>query len=139
MRDLTSGILYRKFMDAETLVKVIADWAKNERLIKRVYIFGSRARNDFKEDSDLDVAVVINKRTGDENVLTTWMCEHRGLESRLDSHIPYKLQLELLDGTNTPVVLKGVTKSHILVYEDMASNAARNDTTARNNTKKRKK
>jgi len=40
------------------------------------------------------------------------------MESRLAKLIPFKLQLENLDGENTPTVLSGVEKSGILVYSE---------------------
>lgn len=105
-------------MDRGKIQSIIADWAKNEPLVRRAYIFGSRARDDFHEDSDLDVAVEIRNGTGDSNVLATWMFEHKKMEERLAKLLPFKLQLENLDGENTPTVLNGVKQSSILVYDE---------------------
>ncbi len=107
-----------KNMDIVELSNIIAKWAKEEALVTRAYVFGSRARNNFQVDSDLDVAVEIKKRPGDENVLATWIFEHKGMDERLAKLLPYKLQLENLDGTNTPTILNGVKKSSIIVYEE---------------------
>ena len=105
-------------MNLEAAIEVIATWAASERLVKRVYIFGSRARADYRSDSDLDIAVELYKQAGDESVLATWIHEHHGLAQRLSSVLPYKLQLELLDGERTPTVLSGVMESSICVYND---------------------
>jgi len=105
-------------MDIEHIKDIIRDWASNEALVTKAYIFGSRARDDYRDDSDIDVAVVIKKQPGDSNVLATWMFESDGLKSRLSELLPYALQLENLDGSNTPVVFGGVTKSSILVYNE---------------------
>ena len=107
-----------QIMDIEEIQSVVASWAKNEPLVRRAYIFGSRARDDFREDSDLDIAVEIRKNSGDENVLATWIFEHKNIEERLAKLIPFKLQLENLDGENTPTVLNGVRQSSIMVYEE---------------------
>jgi len=53
-----------KNMDIVELSNIIAKWAKEEALVTRAYVFGSRARNNFQVDSDLDVAVEIKKRPG---------------------------------------------------------------------------
>ena len=105
-------------MCIEKIKNIISEWAKNEPLVTKAYIFGSRARNDYLEDSDLDVAVEIRIAPNDENVLTTWMFEHEEMEERLAKLLPYELQLENLDGEDTPTVLAGVRESSILVYED---------------------
>ncbi|MDR0823161.1 MAG: nucleotidyltransferase domain-containing protein, partial [Endomicrobium sp.] len=35
-----------------------ADYLKTKMKVKRVYLFGSYAKNEYKQDSDIDVAVV---------------------------------------------------------------------------------
>ncbi len=49
--------------------------------------------------------------------MATWIFEHKDMEKRLANLLPFKLQLESLDGTNTPTVLNAIKKSSILVYE----------------------
>jgi predicted nucleotidyltransferase len=104
-------------LDIELIKRKVAEWAKSETLINKVYIFGSRARDNYREYSDLDIAIEINKLPYDENVLSTWVNEKKGLERRLFQLLPsLKLQLELLDAEQTPTVLSGIQKSSILVY-----------------------
>lgn len=110
-------------MDASELGNIIAEWARGEPLVVRAYIFGSRARGDYREDSDLDVAVEIRRGAGDENVLETWIFERKRMEERLAKLLPYKLQLENLDNSNTPTVLSGIQRSSMLVYEAMDGDA----------------
>ncbi len=105
-------------MGIEELKAIIAQWAHDEPLVTKAYIFGSRVRNDFRDDSDLDVAVEIRTMPGDSNVLATWIGEHKSMEKRLAKLIPYKLQLENLDGENTPTVQNGVRESGIMVYSE---------------------
>ncbi len=59
-------------------------WAEAEPLVRRVYLFGSRARADYRPDSDIDLAVVyrldpqlLSESLGDRNTAHFWMCEHR--------------------------------------------------------------
>lgn len=104
-------------MDINEIKKIISIWAQNETLVRKAYIFGSRARDDYREDSDIDVAVEINKLPGDENSLATWVFESEKLQKDLSELLPYKLQLEYLDDSKTPHVLAGIKQSNILVYE----------------------
>jgi predicted nucleotidyltransferase len=101
---------------AESIKKIVAVWAESEPLITKAYIFGSRARDDYREDSDLDVAIEIEKLRNDENILATWITHKKGLEESLSKLIPYKLHLELCDREKTPTVLSGIEKSNIVVY-----------------------
>jgi len=108
-------------MDIEEIKIIVANWAKEEPLVTKAYIFGSRARDDYREDSDIDIAVEIKKLPGDGNVLATWIFESDKLKERLSKLLPYSLQLEHFDGSNTPHVLAGIEQSSILVYEEISN------------------
>jgi predicted nucleotidyltransferase len=104
-------------LDIELIKRIVAEWAKSEPLIKKVYIFGSRARDNCREDSDLDIAIEIKKLPYDTDVLSTWINEKEGLERRLLELLPsLTLQLELIDIEQTPTVLSAIKQSSILVY-----------------------
>ena len=105
-------------MGMDEIKKVINLWAKNQPLIKRAFIFGSRARGACQTDSDLDVAVELHLGADDNSILSTWMFEEDEMKQSLQDLIPFKLQLELLNGKKTPTILNGVKESGILVYED---------------------
>lgn len=51
----------------EAIDKVIqySHLLKDHFQIEKVYLFGSYARNSFREDSDLDVAIIVNRVEGD--------------------------------------------------------------------------
>ncbi|GBE32929.1 nucleotidyltransferase domain protein [bacterium BMS3Bbin05] len=97
-------------MDIESIKNIVAQWADSEPLVTKAYIFGSRAIGDYRKDSDLDVAIEIEMEPGDESKLATWLCEKQGLEESLSRLIPYDLQLEYLNGDETPNVLSGVER-----------------------------
>lgn len=105
------------YMSVEELTSAVRDWAASEPMIRRAYIFGSRARGDDHDDSDLDVAVELNKAAGDENVLATWIFEQDGLQEHLANRLDCKVDLQLLDGEDTPVVRGGVDDAGVLIYE----------------------
>lgn len=62
-------------MISDEIKKKIEKWAMSEPLVIKAYVFGSRARNDYTTESDLDIAVEIHKCPGDGNVLGTWIGE----------------------------------------------------------------
>jgi len=105
-------------MDIDEIKKVVNGWAQNQPLIKRAFIFGSQARGDSQPDSDLDVAVELHLGADDSNILSTWIFEEDEMKEGLQELIPFKLQLELLDGQKTPRILTAVKESGIMVYED---------------------
>jgi uncharacterized protein len=105
-------------MDIDEIKKVVKAWAQNQPLIKRVFIFGSRARGDSQTKSDLDVAVELHLGADDKSILSTWMFEEDEMKESLQELIPFNLQLELLDGQKTPHVFNGVKEAGIMVYED---------------------
>ena len=45
-------------MNVEDIARQVQQWAAGERLVRRVYLFGSRARGDHRSDSDIDLAVL---------------------------------------------------------------------------------
>jgi predicted nucleotidyltransferase len=105
-------------MDIDDIKKVLRAWAQTQPLVKRAFIFGSRARGDFRSDSDLDVAIEIHLGADDSNILSTWIFEEDEMKENLQKLIPFKLQLELLDGQNTPRIFNAVKESGIIVYGD---------------------
>ncbi len=46
----------------EDALKKIADNLSNDKRILKIIAYGSRVRGDFREDSDLDVLVVVDKK-----------------------------------------------------------------------------
>ena len=45
----------------EDTLKIIAETLSNDKSILKIIAYDSRLREDFREDSDLDVSVVIDK------------------------------------------------------------------------------
>ena len=107
-------------MNIDELKRIIAKWAREQPLIKKAYIFGSYARGDWRIDSDIDVAVEIEKRQNDENKFTTWIAEKGNLQDSLQKLLPIQLQLERYDIRETPTVKSGIERSSILIYSEIA-------------------
>ncbi|MES9946799.1 MAG: nucleotidyltransferase domain-containing protein [Candidatus Thiodiazotropha sp.] len=66
-------------MDIEEIREIIKNWAMRESLIRKAYIFGSRAREDYRSDSEIDVVVQLNKLPQDGSEYSTWMYTNKEL------------------------------------------------------------
>lgn len=84
--------------------------------MRRLWIYGSRAKGTAEAESDLDVAVEIDPVGNDEDICTSFVTEANGWRSELQPLLPYKLHLEWYDCTNK-LVWDGVNSAGILVYE----------------------
>ena len=100
---------------------ILRQWANATPLIKRVWVYGSRARGDHSPASDMDIAVELDatlyEGNDDSGGLATWMFESIPWKQQLQQSIPFKLQLERYAGEATPHVLAGIEMSGLLVYE----------------------
>lgn len=105
-------------MDIESIKRIITDWASKEPLVKKVYIFGSRATNDYGEDSDIDVAVETHRLPGEESITAAWMDVAKGYREQLSKLLPCSLHLHSLDG-DSPIILDGAYRNGILVYAEL--------------------
>ena len=104
-------------MTIDQLKNIIFCWASENSLVRKVYIFGSRARGDYCLTSDLDVAIEVNQTPQDGSECSTWFNSRKMLKASLQALVPYQLQLEWYDPIETPTVHKGLQESSILVYE----------------------
>lgn len=100
----------------EEIKGIVRRWAENNPLVRAVYIYGSRATEKFAEDSDLDIAVEIDKGPGAENKLATWILESGLWETELQAQLSHKVHIEWYDENDTPTVKAGVENSGILLY-----------------------
>ena len=101
----------------EPEIITIRKWASSKTIVRKVYIFGSRACGQFHHESDLDVAIEIDPRKGDTNSFTTWTCEAKKWKEELQPFLRYNLDLERYDPKETPTVHKGIKKCNIIIYE----------------------
>ena len=44
-------------IDRDHMARIIADWARSEPVIRKAFLYGSVARNEWKPGSDIDVAI----------------------------------------------------------------------------------
>jgi predicted nucleotidyltransferase len=109
-------------MDTETIKTILSEWATKNTFIKKLWIYGSRARNDYRPDSDLDIAIEIDGLR-DETPYTSFFFDHSKWKNELQELINYKVHLAHYN-PYTPEdlppedgnVVKSVAHSNILVY-----------------------
>lgn len=101
----------------EKTKKVLRTWAKQNKLVRKVYIYGSQAKAKANPESDIDVALEIDKEPNDENTLATWFCEKAKWYAELQPFIPHKLHLAWHDTEgSTPRITFGIQECSILIY-----------------------
>lgn len=77
-----------------TELKAIIDVIKNESYIEKAVIFGSRARNDYKKTSDIDIAIYGKNITSTQLNLLRDRLNHLDLIYKIDVVDFYNLTKE---------------------------------------------
>ncbi|WP_186123807.1 nucleotidyltransferase family protein [Burkholderia gladioli] len=101
--------------DVQSAAAAISRWAATKPIIRRVFIFGSRARDDFRENSDLDVAIEIDGVNG--NALATWMFDTKPWYAEISALAPFEIDLEFFDEEETPTIKAAIRRSSVLIYK----------------------
>jgi predicted nucleotidyltransferase len=106
-------------MELTQIAEIVATWAAQKPLIRRVYLFGSRVRGTYNETSDLDVAIELDQSECRDECqgMATWICETQGWKPELDAVIPHEVQVVRYAGNDTPVIEEALKVSRLLVYE----------------------
>lgn len=103
-------------MEIKEITSLLKIWAKRYLCILDVYIYGSRARNDFRADSDLDIAISIEANSIDENALLIFMDNSEKWKKELETLIPLEVHLELYN-ENTNIIKKALEHSSRHIYQ----------------------
>jgi predicted nucleotidyltransferase len=96
----------------------LADWAARTPTVRRVWVFGSRARGTHRPDSDIDIAVELEPVADSEETLLVWMANSEKWRSQLQDRISMPVDLEWFDpngGTGT--IRAALDEAKTLVYE----------------------
>jgi hypothetical protein len=94
----------------------IVEWARKHPEIRAVYLFGSRAKETNRPDSDIDLAVRIVPRPHEVTQLV-WSDWHRRYEAKPDlntSHPPHLWWYE--EGVGLERIEKAVKQHGVLLY-----------------------
>ena len=96
----------------------IARWAADNPEVRRVWVFGSRAKDTYRTDSDIDIAVELEPVGDSEETLTCWIAHSDLWESQLRSRLAPKIDLEWFDPDgSTPTIEAGLNEAKVLIYE----------------------
>ena len=104
-------------LTADETKAIVRAWASSIPEITHVYEFGSRARGDYRPDSDFDIAIRLQARAGDQSPSTTWFGEGDKWERQLQSMLPVRVHLEPLDYIETPDIKSSIEESLRLIYQ----------------------
>jgi predicted nucleotidyltransferase len=95
----------------------LRSWGEAKTFVRRLWIYGSRAKDLHRPESDLDVAIEFDPNDG-EDCLTTWTFEGDAWQRELQGSLPWRLQLEWYDPDgSTPRIERGIRDGGILVYQ----------------------
>jgi predicted nucleotidyltransferase len=112
-------------MDIGSLSEDLCRWAASKPLVNRLWIFGSRARGDYRPDSDLDVAIELDLSAAsgvdESGGLATWMLDTTGWRDELQQLTGLAVDLQHFDGPRTPTIQSGLQQSSLLVYAKAAA------------------
>jgi len=99
-------------------VQAIRKWADKHNEIREVYLYGSRARGDNRQDSDIDLALVMEPSWNfDNDAFTTWMFWHDRYKTKPDLTLSAEVHLEWYEaGADLQRVGPGVEKDGIKLY-----------------------
>ena len=104
--------------DRERYEQVLHAWAVATPCVRKVSIFGSRAKGTPRSDSDLDVAVEIDPVGSDESAYVSWFHLKKSWHAELQRRLDVPLDLEWFDPTgSTPTIAKGLSEANVVVYE----------------------
>jgi predicted nucleotidyltransferase len=98
---------------AEWIVAIV-ELASDEPLIEAAYVFGSRAKNKARADSDLDLAFIISGQNNDER-FANWIFEKQRWQERLERSIAVDIDMECALSDDN-VVMPAVLHHGIQIY-----------------------
>jgi predicted nucleotidyltransferase len=97
-------------------LEAIADWTEQTPQVKQVWLYGSWVKGPAREDSDLDIALVMADGEISER-LDAWICGANGWRNQLSQLLPVEIHLEVADGDLSPCVVAPAVREHgVRVY-----------------------
>ena len=93
------------------MIKTIQDYFKTQPVLK-AWLFGSYARGEETEDSDVDILVVFDQESGNGVSLL----KHVSIALDLEGALNKKVDM-ITEGTLLPFAKKTADKDKILIYE----------------------
>ena len=94
----------------------VTSWAESHPEIKRVFLFGSRARGDSKPDSDVDIAVEVVGIKG-ENADTRYFLNKNIWKDELKAALERPINIVRRVAHGKPEIQESIERDGVLLYE----------------------
>ena len=102
-------------MDKKQVRKIVEEYAKvvvANMMVNKIILYGSYARGDYRENSDIDVAVVVSKKDVQKNIL-----KQMGQLVRLTRDISFDIEpILLIEEDDRSGFLESISKYGEVVY-----------------------
>ena len=96
--------------------RTICDWARANHYIESIYIFGSRAKGDHNQNSDLDLGVIV-KSSKSQSAFGVWCALAERWSEELQSLLPVQLDFQIGNADiSTDVVGPAIADHGIKIY-----------------------
>ncbi|MBO1081834.1 nucleotidyltransferase family protein [Roseomonas haemaphysalidis] len=102
-------------MNLPTIHAQVQAWASSKPQVRSVWLIGSRAKDTYRPDSDIDLAVAYRLPPD----FSTAFCEAEDWEAELQAVIPHKVHMLTCRPTALPV-WQGAKERRILLYSRCA-------------------
>ncbi len=96
----------------------VTSWAESHLEVKRVFLFGSRARGDSKSDSDVDLAVEVVGIEG-ENADTRYFFNKDAWKDELESALERPINIVRRIAHGKPEIQESIEREGVLIYESL--------------------
>lgn len=105
-------------MQLQQLIETVHRWALSEPLVRKAYLFGSRVKGTAHDESDLDIAIEVEKLRGDSGEYTSFVFESEKLCARLQKELPFPVDLQWYGGLReTPIIHAALAEASVLAFE----------------------
>lgn len=106
------------FLKERRALNELADVLANETSVLKIIAYGSRVRGDFREDSDLDVLVIIEKRDRyiKERIIDIFYSYEMNLDIPFSVTILSKEEFDFNDAMGSPFI-KSIKEEGLLIYD----------------------
>jgi len=111
------GYLSGRQVTKAEIIKRIKEYFRNQKTVRKAWLFGSYARDDHDIDSDIDILV----RVPDKKSFTLF--DLAEIKHQLEKLIPAKVDV-VMEGAVNREILKRITPEMILIYETCMSKSS---------------
>lgn len=97
-------------------LRAIQQRASKEELIDAIYLFGSRLRGTFHEESDLDLANPLSLKPSPDPERPYWRLNHEWVDRELQELIPVETDVNVLHLNDWDDTTKYVREEGLAIY-----------------------